>query len=148
MLRPWGRCVRRTILFLQLAMFTSTPVTQMKGQSTNSSLSGIVQDPSGAIIPKAHLTLVSSATGTEREFDTGSDGIYHFGNLQAGAYTLKAAAVGFADFIQQGIVLSLNQLATLNVQLVVGGATQTVEVTAAASPLNHEDATHRGEITP
>jgi len=148
MLTVSGGFVRRMILFVQLAIFASVSISQVRGQSTNSSLSGIVKDPSGAVIPKAHLTLTSSATGTERAFDAGSDGIYRFGNLQAGAYTLKAAAVGFADFVQQGIVLSLNQAATLNVQLVVGAATQTVEVTATASPLNYQDATHRGEITP
>ena len=117
------------------------------GQSTNASLSGAVRDVSGGLVPGAELVLTSQQTQTEARFTTGKDGLYRFANLQAGAYTLSVNAKGFEQFTQQGIVLALNDTTTLNVTLSVGGAVEKVEVNAAASPINHEDAEHKGEIS-
>jgi hypothetical protein len=117
-------------------------------QSTNSSLSGTVKDQTGAVVPKANLTLTSTSTATEKVTVSSSDGLFRFSNLQAGAYNLKVAASGFTVYLQQGIVLALNDSATIDVTLSVGAETQTVEVSAAASPINHDDASHKGEISP
>ena len=103
-------------------------------QSTNSSLSGTVKDQTGAVVPKANLTLTSTSTATEKVTVSSSDGLFRFSNLQAGAYNLKVAASGFTVYLQQGIVLALNDSATIDVTLSVGAETQTVEVSAAASP--------------
>jgi hypothetical protein len=118
------------------------------GQSTNASLSGVVKDSSGGVVPAAELVLTAQQTNTEQRFTTGKDGFYRFANLQPGNYILSASAKGFERFVQQGIVLALNEVATLDLTLSVGAATQRVEVNAAASPINHEDAEHKGEITP
>ena len=74
--------------------------------------------------------------------------LFRFANLQAGNYSITASAKGFDQLVQQGIVLALNDTATLDLTLSVGSPTQTVEVNAAASPINHEDAEHKGEISP
>ena len=117
-------------------------------QSTNASLSGVVTDPSGAVVPGAELVLTAQQTTTEQHYTTGKDGHYRFANLQAGNYVLSVAAKGFERFVQQGIVLALNDVATVDVALSVGAASQRVEVTAAVSPINHEDGQHKGEISP
>ena len=83
---------QRLILIVLLPVLLFASFNPLTAQSTNSTLSGTVKDPSGAVVPKAHLTLTATATGTIREFDTGSDGNYRFSNLQAGPYTLKASS--------------------------------------------------------
>lgn len=118
------------------------------GQSTNASLSGIVKDSSGGIVPNAEMVLKAQQTETEQRFTTGKDGLYRFANLQAGNYSITVVAKGFRQYLQQGIVLAINETATLDVTLLVGSATQTVEVNAAASPINREDAEHKEEISP
>src|SRR6476660_5868047 len=124
------------LLLIGILLLVSTGV--LHAQSTNSSLSGIVKDQSGAVVPKAQLSLISVATGTETVGVSGADGMYRFSNLQAGSYNMTVTAAGFPIFSRQGIVLALNDTATLDVSLTVGTGTQTVTVTADASPINHE----------
>ena len=148
---PTDRAIHRSLTF-SLAVFTALAVITASGigraQSTNASLSGVVKDTSGGIVPKAELVLTSEQTETEKRFTTGKDGLYRFSNLQAGNYNITVSARGFHQLAQQGIVLALNDTATLDFTLSVGSATQTIEVNAAASPINHEDAEHKGEISP
>ena len=115
-------------------------------QSTNSSLSGTVKDQTGAVVPKANLTLTSTSTATEKVTVSNSDGLFQ--EPAGGRLQRKVAASGFTVYLQQGIVLALNDSATIDVTLSVGAETQTVEVSAAASPINHDDASHKGEISP
>jgi hypothetical protein len=139
---------RQAGLLLVTGIFLMLSVCSLWAQSTNSSLSGTVKDQTGAVVPKANLTLTSTSTATEKVTVSSSDGLFRFSNLQAGAYNLKVAASGFTVYVQQGIVLALNDSATIDVTLSVGAETQTVEVSAAASPINHDDASHKGEISP
>ena len=140
---PLIKCLRMVLL---AGIFVLISVASLRGQSTNSSLSGTVKDPRGAAVAGAHLTLVADATGAIREVDAAADGLYRFSNLQAGVYTLKVSVVGFAPFNQGGIVLALNESATSDVTLSLGTATEKVEVNASA--INHEDAALTGEISP
>src|SRR5215469_15060527 len=89
----------------------------LSAQSTNSSLSGVVKDSSGAVVSNAELTLTAKTTGAEEHLNTGGDGIYRFSNLQAGSYTLQVSAAGFNLFHQDGVVIALNESATLDVKL-------------------------------
>lgn len=122
-----------------LALAISLVVTPMlHGQSLNASISGVVMDPTAAVVPNAHLTLRALATGEEAKFTTGPDGLYRFPNLQSGAYELRASAQGFEEFVQTGISLNLSQTVRVDIKLMIGTAIQTVEVAANASPLNFE----------
>src|SRR3989442_16044289 len=68
------------------------------GQSINSSISGVVTDPSGSVIPNANCTLKSVGTVAVAKFTTSSDGLYRFGNLQQGVYDLEVSAQGFQTY--------------------------------------------------
>ena len=136
----------RALLVFLAGVLLSISVSSLRAQSTSSSLGGTLKDPRGAVIPGAHLSLISTATGAIREVEAASDGIYRFSNLQAGSYTLKVVATGFSTYDQAGIVLALNENATVDVTLSVGATTENVEVNA--SPINHEDASLKGEISP
>ena len=60
-----------------------------------SSLTGIVTDPSGAVIPAAHVQLVSIDTGFERTVEAQSDGRYLLSQLPVGIYRVEVSASGF-----------------------------------------------------
>ena len=117
-------------------------------QSVNASLSGMVTDPSGAVVPDADLTLTSLDTAVVARSNTGPDGLYSFPNLQVGTYELKVSAKGFRDFVQRGIRLLLNEKVRQDVKLELGAETQTIEVQADASALNYETAEQKGGIAP
>jgi hypothetical protein len=140
----------RTSLTMALVtiFFACTPPLILRAQSTNASLKGTVQDPTGAVIPGADLALKSMATGLTAKFTTGQDGTYHFGNLSQGSYELTASAKGFKDLVRTGITVNLNESVRLDVGMEVGNASQTVEVAENASPLNFETGEVKGALSP
>lgn len=117
-------------------------------QSANSTISGTVTDPSGALVPNAQVELRSAATSWTGKVTSGSDGLFRFPDVQQGAYELHVSANGFIDFIQQGIMVNINATITVPVVLKVGAEAQKIEVFANASPLNTENAQVVGVVTP
>ena len=101
-------------------------------QETTASLRGTVIDPSGARVPHAQVTATQAETGFSRKSVSDSDGNYLIVLLPIGHYRLDVAAKGFRNFVQEGIELSVNQVAELPIHLVVGAAQQTVQVRANA----------------
>src|SRR5437773_2365500 len=118
------------------------------GQSYQSTINGIVTDPTGALVPDVEMTLTSVDTGKVAKTTTGPEGLFSFPNLQPGKYELKATAKGFREYLQRGISDLVNQVARLEVKLELGAETQTIEVTENASPLNFESAVRQDGITP
>ena len=110
------------------------------GQATTS-LRGTVTDPSGAAIPNAKVTLTNVATNVPRQTTTTSSGEYNFASVLPATYRLSVAAQGFQTYVQTGLELQVNLPATADVQLQVGGMTQTVEVHGQAPLLNRTNAT-------
>jgi hypothetical protein len=102
-------------------------------------ISGTITDPSGAVVPNATLTLKSNATGETQTATTGSTGLYNFPLLKPGSYSVSIAQSGFRG-VNQKVDVLLGQVTTANIKLVVGNASETVEVTAAAPLLQTEDA--------
>lgn len=96
---------------------------------TTASLTGMVMDGSGAVLPGAGVTAINEATQDRTQTITGKEGIYTFPVLLPGTYTLSVAAKGFEVTNQTGIVLSAGvQVKAPTAVLTVGSAMQTVTV--------------------
>jgi hypothetical protein len=113
---------------------------------TTATLSGIVTDPSGAVVPHSTVTLASAQNGIARTFLTDAGGRYSFTQLPPATYTLNIRADGFESYKQIGILLDAGQSATQNVALVLGATTQQVVVNAQASQLNTDNANISADI--
>jgi Carboxypeptidase regulatory-like domain len=100
-------------------------------------ISGVVSDPSGAVISGAAVTLIGLDTGSNQSTTSGSDGTYRFSLLKPGRYQITVDVSGFAKVIQSTTV-SVGQAARLNVVLEISKAAQTIEV-SAATPLISTD---------
>ena len=109
-------------------------------QINRANLNGTVTDPSGASIPNALVEVVAPETGFKRQTTTGSSGVYSVSSLPTGMYDLTVSGKGFKTFEEKGIELSVGQTRTVNVQLVVGAPTTTVEVRASAQALDSNNA--------
>ena len=94
------------------------------------SLVGEVQDSSRAVLPGAAVTATNSDTGLQRETTTDGSGSYAFRDLQPGTYDLKVILSGFKSYVKAGVEVRLNTIARQDVQLDVGGTTETINVTA------------------
>lgn len=116
-------------------------------QSDLTSVVGIVYDPSGAVVPKANVTLKNQATGAERKANTNDNGAFSVTNVPAGAYTLIVEATGFKRFAQSGNQVVANVTTTLDATLNVGDAAETVNVTAAGASVQADSATLGRDIT-
>ena len=102
-------------------------------------LAGTVTDPSGAAVAGAQVTATSQETGAKQVVTTSATGGYSFSLLQPGHYLVQATMSGFkatTAIVRVGI----GQIATQNLQLSLGEAVQTVEVTAAPQLLQTESA--------
>jgi hypothetical protein len=97
---------------------------------TTASIRGTITDQSGAVVAGAKVALTNAGTGVSRVKMSTADGSYLFDYVQVGTYKVSVEKSGFTTFVQDGIVLELNQNGRLDVALKIGQETQTVEVTS------------------
>ena len=107
-------------------------------QSTFGSITGVVTDPSGAVVPKAQITVTNAGTGALRELSTGSTGVFNVANLDIGTYQLRVSAQGFTTYQRAELQLAANQVLNVNVELAVGATSSVVEVQAVSPTITTE----------
>src|SRR5579862_5490906 len=97
---------------------------------TKGSITGIVKDASGAVVPAATVKLTSPFG--DHETTSNEAGEYSFHNLTIGpGYVVSVSQPGFATATTGSLTVAINGTTTANINLEVGTAAQTVEVTAA-----------------
>src|SRR2546425_3087136 len=101
-------------------------------QNIYASLTGVVADETGAVIPGVTITVTNAGTGLARTVITDERGNYLATLLPIGAYTISAELVGFRKEVRSGLVLQVDQAARVDFRLRVGDVTEVLEVTAAA----------------
>src|SRR5437763_16317377 len=94
-------------------------------QFDSATVSGVVQDGTGGVLPGADVTLTSVGTGLERRTVTNEAGLYTFPNVPVGAYTVKATLSGFNTVTKTGVTLSAGVNIKADVQLNVGNLSET-----------------------
>jgi Carboxypeptidase regulatory-like domain len=116
--------------------------SRMLAQVT-ATLTGAVQDTSGAVIPGADVTLTNEATGESRVEQSNGAGLYAFPSLVPGTYDLKAAEKGFKSKIVTGIVLNAGDTRTVPAfNLEIGAANETITVSATSEMIPVENGAH------
>jgi outer membrane receptor protein involved in Fe transport len=107
------------------------PVPYAGAQSTGGRIRGTVTDESGGAIVGAKVTLINEGTNVSREVQTSAAGEYLFLEVPVGSYEVDVNQQGFKKSAHKGIVLVLNEIATVDITLQVGSNVDTVEVTGA-----------------
>lgn len=108
-------------------------------QVDRATLSGIVRDASGAIVPKATVSLTHLSTNVVTTAATTEEGTYLAVNLAPGQYLAEAGATGFQK-LAQTIILEVGQRGRLDFVLNVGAVTETVTVEGVTPLLDSESA--------
>ena len=126
---------------LLIMFFAAFGTNRALAQFTTARLSGVVTDNVNAAMPDATVTALQVSTGYKQTAKTGASGDYLFPSLPIGTYRLNVEANGFTSFVQDGIVLNVNQAASVNVKLLVGSVSQQVTVHADASLVTTDDPT-------
>jgi len=105
-------------------------------QNVSCSLSGIVQDPGGAVVAALEVRLASAGTGFLRSTSTNQEGFFSFPNLLPGTYQLSVSPPGFKQYAQSSIELSAGDQRSLGViRLQLGEVTESISVVAEANPV-------------
>src|SRR6266853_1151856 len=102
-------------------------------QSVSAAINGTITDQSEARVPDARMVLRNVYTGTQRTTSSGSAGTYSLTDLIPGNYSLQVMRDGFTTGEMTGILLQVNQTATLDFRLTVGSSQQTLTVTVNLS---------------
>src|SRR3984885_10460365 len=108
-------------------------------------ISGLVRDPSGAVVPGAQVAASNQQTGTVMTVVTDAQGFYSLRGLPVDTYEVEITKAGFKRFVQSGLVLSVNDVLKLDTVLEVGSAGG--KVTVSAAPLHVDTASSQmGEV--
>ena len=108
---------------------------------TGGTITGEVNDQTGALIPNATVTATNSDTNVARTTETNSAGIYSFPGLNPGKYHVKAVAQGFQTATTNDIELQVQQTARVDVARPVGQSTQILEIVASGAVWSTDKAT-------
>lgn len=118
----------------------------MLAQTFQATVSGIVNDSSGAVVPKVRVTVTDTARGVAFTATSNQDGVYLINNLIPSAYKVTAEAAGFSTYQVDSFPLAAKQEAVLNITLQVGATTQTVEVESQVQMVDPSNATLGGVV--
>src|SRR5262249_43038723 len=115
-------------------------------QSPTGSISGVVSDSSGGVVPGAKVTVTDVGKGNGRTITTDSGGRYSVPGLFPGAFEVQVQMEGFQTEIRKGIQLTVGQEAVINVALQVGQVAQTTVVTGEAPLVETTSSTVAGLV--
>ncbi len=114
-------------------------------QSTGGRIRGTITDPSGGAVVAAKVVIINDANGSVRDTESGANGEYNFLEVPVGTYRIEVDQKGFKRYLRKDVTVELNGVVTADMTLIVGGATETVEVTGAP-PLVDTTSTQLGAV--
>src|SRR5947207_8659634 len=140
------RVISTAVVLTVVLVLMSVPLV---AQNTSGSITGVVQDATGAVIPGAQVTLINQEQGAEaRQTITNEAGIYLFSALPAATYTVTVELPGFKTYKKTDVKLFVNDRMGLPpIVLEVGSQSESVTVEAAAVTLETVTAERSGIVT-
>jgi hypothetical protein len=125
-----------------LSLLLSAPAW---AQFETSEVLGTVHDATGAIVPKAQVTLTNSKTASEVKTTSDENGNYDFLDVKIGTYSITCELAGFQKFQTSGINIDVGTRQRVEITMTVGQSTQVVNVEGAASTLE-TDSSEKGQV--
>jgi hypothetical protein len=136
---------QRAILCLALLLLPWLAGTG-HAQFDTATVLGTVQDPSGAVIAGAQVTLRNIATGVTATAQSDDNGNYQFLNVKIGNYQVTGEKTGFSRAVAENVNVTVNARQRVDLELKAGAVTETVNISADAVQLLETDSSDRGQI--
>ena len=131
-MRVW--VILRVVLAIVIIVFAGNSVLFAQVSGSGAQLNGTVRDTSGGVVAKASLEIRDTDTNRTYSATTTDVGFYVLPNLSPGHYELIATAPGFSKTTRTGIVLTVGQVATIDVELKVAATGENIEVASEEVP--------------
>jgi hypothetical protein len=100
---------------------------------TAATVSGLITDPNGSVVPNATVTITNTASNQSVTTSSGGDGVYRSPVLSPGNYSILINAPGFKGYRVQNVAVGGAWPARVNASLEVGTVSETVNVTSGGS---------------
>ncbi|MGA9966202.1 MAG: carboxypeptidase-like regulatory domain-containing protein, partial [Terriglobales bacterium] len=133
---------QRASLSLYLFLFLAIGITWA---SIAGSISGLVTDSTGAVIPGATVVATDTQTGVKTTVTTDAKGFYSLPALPVGTYDLQVGQIGFKTYTETGLVINANSALRVDATLSVGTINEKIEVRTDAVHVEAES-TQMGEV--
>lgn len=124
----------------RLLLLTLVLAGAVFAQQDRGSITGVVKDTTGALIPNAAVTATRIETNTTLKTVTTASGDYSFPTVDIGTYSVRVEQQGFKTAIAKDVVVSASIAARIDITLEVGATQQSVEVSAAGVQVQTENA--------
>ena len=124
------------VLACAVVFLSATPAL-----AQTSSLSGVVVDSNGGVLPGVTVVVKNVATGTTFDAVTNTEGVFSVPALDAGAYTVTASLSGFKTAVVNDVRLAPGTPASIKATLEVGNLEETIVVTSSSELINTQTAT-------
>ena len=132
------------MLCMLLLLFVAKPIS---AQTTSlGAITGVVTDPTNAVVSDATVTIKDTATGQVQTSNTNDAGRYAFVNLRTGTYDINIFKQGFSKISIPSDVVEIGQVSTRNVILRVGADDKTVDVVTTGVELESDNATVGNQV--
>lgn len=138
---------RSLVLLAATMLLLALVAVPVAAQTLYGSLTGLIEDPSGSVVPGAKVALTNTGTGQVYEAVADSNGIYTITNVLPGVYDLKVTQQGFKTQTRSGLNVSANVVNRTNIRMEVGALTEQITVAADAVTLQTDKADTHAEIS-
>lgn len=115
-------------------------------QNVTANISGVVHDPTGAVVPNATVRATNTGTSASFQGSTNSEGQYAIRTIPIGNYRLEVDAPGFKKYETTGIRLQVDETARVDVTLTVGGTSESVTVSTEVVHVDTDTATLKNVV--
>ncbi|HTF36861.1 MAG TPA: carboxypeptidase regulatory-like domain-containing protein, partial [Blastocatellia bacterium] len=139
--------INKLLLLTISLLIVSCASLVASAQDVTASITGFVTDTAGAAVSGASVTATNVATGEQRKTTADESGQYAIVGLPIGTYTVVVEQAGFKKYIQDKVVLHVNDKTAVNVELSPGNVSEVVTVTAGVSLVKTETHTVEGLLT-
>src|SRR5271170_1467847 len=110
--------------------------TASNAQIVGGTISGVITDPAGAVIPDAQITIRNQETGGERHLVSDAAGAYAAPSIPVGVYTISVVHEGFAPEVRSGVSLTVGQATRVDITVHPGNVSEQITVTDVPSSVN------------
>lgn len=135
MRRIQSLCNPRRKSFLAGLALVACLAANLSAQGIYATLTGVVSDPSQAVVAKAKVTLKDAQSGSQRESVTNNDGYFTFASVPVGSYDLAIEAKGFNIYKVTGIALGGGEKRNVDAALQLGSTATEVNITGVADEI-------------
>ena len=108
-------------------------------QRFSGSITGVVTDPQGAVVPAAEVTITNQGTGASQTVTSTSSGVYSAPSVDPGTYTIRVKSSSFKEFVAKNVTVNVSSATTVNAALQLGNMNE--EVTVEGSAIQVETST-------